>query len=463
MDSLAGSRAYLISDIAAEAGNLGVELADVAGHVENVSHRVTKQAAVFAELRTHAHQMATSTERIAGASRTARAVTESARAEVETSHDQVSRSLSDIHGLVEAVGGIESQITGLREALERVGKVAKEIGAIAKQTNLLALNATIEAARAGAAGRGFAVVAGEVKALSAKTSEATAEIDATLRQLTEQAQRLIAQSAASVGKATAVREGTSAIGHMIDTVGAAMTELGRETDHIETAVQEIGESCGRVEREVDDLASGVALSADNLSRARDRINVLLGASERLIGITADLDIETIDTPFIRTAKQTAATIAALFEDALASGSLSQNDLFDENYQPVAASNPQQLLTRFTAFTDRHLPTIQEPVLSQSERIVFGAAIDRNGYLPTHNRKFSHPQGGDPVWNAAHCRNRRLFDDRTGLAAARNSRPFLLQTYRRDMGGGEFVLMKDVSAPIVVNGRHWGAFRIGYRV
>ena len=46
--------------------------------------------------------------------------------------------------------------------------------------------------------------------------------------------------------------------------------------------------------------------------------------------------------------------------------------------------------------------------------------------------------------------------------ARSTQPFLLQTYRRDMGGGQFVLMKDLSAPIWVNGRHWGAFRIGYR-
>jgi methyl-accepting chemotaxis protein len=31
-----------------------------------------------------------------------------------------------------------------------------------------------------------------------------------------------------------------------------------------------------------------------------------------------------------------------------------------------------------------------------------------------------------------------------------------------MGGGHFVLMKDVSSPILVGGRHWGAFRIGFR-
>jgi hypothetical protein len=46
--------------------------------------------------------------------------------------------------------------------------------------------------------------------------------------------------------------------------------------------------------------------------------------------------------------------------------------------------------------------------------------------------------------------------------AANTKPFLLQTYRRDMGGGSFVLMKDLSAPIHIHGRHWGAFRMGYR-
>ena len=36
---------------------------------------------------------------------------------------------------------------------------------------------------------------------------------------------------------------------------------------------------------------------------------------------------------------------------------------------------------------------------------------------------------------------------------RNRSPFLLQVYRRDMGGGNFVMMKDLSAPIRVAGRH----------
>lgn len=58
--------------------------------------------------------------------------------------------------------------------------------------------------------------------------------------------------------------------------------------------------------------------------------------------------------------------------------------------------------------------------------------------------------------------RRIFNDRTGLASARNKKPFLLQTYRRDMGGGQFVMLKEASAPIMVQGRHWGGLRLAYK-
>jgi methyl-accepting chemotaxis protein len=56
----------------------------------------------------------------------------------------------------------------------------------------------------------------------------------------------------------------------------------------------------------------------------------------------------------------------------------------------------------------------------------------------------------------------VFSDRAVRKVGQNTKRFLLQTYRRDMGGGKFMLIKDLSAPIFVRGRHWGAFRIGFR-
>jgi methyl-accepting chemotaxis protein len=157
----------------------------------------------------------------------------------------------------------------------------------------------------------------------------------------------------------------------------------------------------------------------------------------------------------------AALVASALAAALDNGEIRVADLFDENYRLVEGSNPAQHLTRFTAFTDRVLPPIQEPFADRDPRIAFAISTDRNGYIPTHMLRVSKPQGADPVWNAANCRNRRIFNDRTGLLCGQNTEPFVLQTYRRDMGGGRFVMMKDVSAPIWVRGRHWGGFRIGY--
>ena len=113
--------------------------------------------------------------------------------------------------------------------------------------------------------------------------------------------------------------------------------------------------------------------------------------------------------------------------------------------------------------DRLFPQVQERLLGLSDKVVFCIAADRNGYIACHNQKYNQAQrAGNLAWNTANCRNRRIFNDRTGLASARNQRPFLLQTYRRDMGGGNFIVMKEAAAPIAINGRHWGGLRLAFK-
>ena len=157
----------------------------------------------------------------------------------------------------------------------------------------------------------------------------------------------------------------------------------------------------------------------------------------------------------------AHAISQGLNEAIAAQRVTSSHLFDESYTPIAGSNPVQFITRATAFLDLFLPAFQEPVLAFDPNVVFCAAVNKSGYLPVHNDKFSHPQGDDPVWNTANCRNRRLFDDRVGLKAGRSKAPFLLQVYRRDMGGGAFKVMKDLSAPIFAQGQHWGGLRLAY--
>jgi methyl-accepting chemotaxis protein len=164
---------------------------------------------------------------------------------------------------------------------------------------------------------------------------------------------------------------------------------------------------------------------------------------------------------ISRAVDAANDISRLLEGLIEQGKLSRQDLFDNDYLPIEGTDPQQYRTRFLSALEDVLPPIQEPLLANEARMVFCAAVDRNGYLPVHNRKYSLAQRpGEKAWNTANSRNRRIFDDRAGLASARNVRPYLIQVYPRDMGGVT-VLVREIDAPIRVFGKHWGGFRTAY--
>jgi len=419
----------LVKHLAERAGGMGKEAADLYGTLEDVSKVAQQQAHAFTQVAGEVQQMVDANRAIARATETGHASARAARAAVE-------RVATDVSAAV--------------ESLREVASSAAEITKIALQTRLVAFNATVEARRSGEAGRGFAVVADAVKDLAQKVESTSLQIAGTVKQLDAR----IGELARNI-RDSGTRDGHETFNRAFERVEQAVTEIADTAASNERACTTSLDSVERLAREVEQTASA-------LDRAKTSAAGFLETGERLIELTSDCGAETVDTPFIAAVIDAASRIAGIFESALDAERISMADLFDETYVPIAGSNPQQVMTRFVVFTDRELPAIQEPLLALSEKVVFCAAVDRNGYLPTHNLKYSRPQGTDPVWNAANSRNRRIFSDRTGLSAGRNTRRFLLQTYRRDMGGGRFVLMKDLSAPIYVRGRHWGGFRMGYQ-
>jgi methyl-accepting chemotaxis protein len=149
-------------------------------------------------------------------------------------------------------------------------------------------------------------------------------------------------------------------------------------------------------------------------------------------------------------------------EAFRSGRIDDDSLFDEDYREIPGTDPVQHTTRFLALADEILPALQEPVLNAAPGIVFCVAVDRNGYIPTHNKAYSLPQRpSDITWNIANSRNRRIFDDRAGLLAAHNRSSAYCQTYDRDMGGGRVVFLKEADCPIMVDNMHWGNMRLAY--
>jgi methyl-accepting chemotaxis protein len=176
------------------------------------------------------------------------------------------------------------------------------------------------------------------------------------------------------------------------------------------------------------------------------------------------EIERSYRPLIVAAQGFADDIAGAMLQALRARRLSEDELFDINYGLLPETDPPQYANLALPTLDEILPPLLAKTLASDPRLVFALAIDRNGYIPVHNAAFAQPQRpGDLVWNIAHSRNRRIFDDRAGIMAARSVRPFLVQSYRRDMGGGVTELMREVDAPLRINGRHWGGVRMAYRM
>jgi len=349
-----------------------------------------------------------------------------------------------------AVENVGREVGAVVATLRDVAQAAQSITQIALQTRLVAFNASVEAKRAGDAGRGFGVVADAVKDLAGKVESSSNEIMRTVSLLDKRIDALVREIRVDADESKR-GEFHKALG---DVQGAVASII--------SAAEQSRAICGGLDSQMASIATEMGQTGRALGAAMKRSDTLLDVSEHLIELVAQCDVETEDTPYINAAMDAAGQLGELLEEALHNGHVSLAHLFDEAYQPIPGTNPAQHTTRFVELADRLFPAVQERWLELSNKVVFCIAVDRNGYVATHNKKYNHPQRGDLAWDSANSRYRRIFNDRTGLASARNTRPFLLQTYRRDMGGGNFMVMKEAAAPITVNGRHWGGVRLAFK-
>ena len=453
-----------IKGIARRVGNLSIAIAQVSGDVQDVSEGAEQQRSTFHIIRDRMRAMALRGNDVMSAATQARDGSNAASHQISETTQSIAQMMESVTTLTDQVNEIASHLGRVASSLERVAKVSYHVSGIARQTNLLSLNASIEAARAGVHGRGFMVVAGEVKQLSNQAGLATAEIGDTIEELSSEMQAVISQATQASEVAQMIRAHTGNVGDEVQTLPQTLEKMRQTQEQIVAAARAIDADINETQVDIDQMTQSVDSQAATLAKASQSLLSITDHSEALTGISARLGVETVDSPYITAVKEVAALISGIFAAAVRDRKISEADLFDERYVEIPQSDPKQHMTKFVGFTDQVLPPLQEPVLTLSRAVVFCAAIDRNGFIPTHNLKFSEQQKlGDPAWNAKHCRNRRIFDDRVGLAAGQSQRPFLLQAYRRDMGNGEFRMMKDVSAPITVNGRHWGGLRLAYLI
>ncbi|WP_414602467.1 MULTISPECIES: methyl-accepting chemotaxis protein [Pseudomonas] len=450
--------AELTRDLSRTTSHNALSAAGVAFSVQQLADKLQSQLDCAAQIVSSAEVMIGTEKATSQLSQQALVAARSAHQSSAAGRTVLAESIQRMHHLSARATASRELIEALHLRSEDIARVTLVIQTIASQTNLLALNAAIEAARAGDHGRGFAVVADEVRGLAGRTASATEEVGQMVADIQQRTAQVVGQ----------IRELSDDLHSGVDQVehtGEQLDSIAGLAAGVEQQIGEIAEGTETNRLQLDSLFEAVARMRSDLQVSDQQTRRLAQAAVQLEGQAesiserlAEVGLDDYHQRVYDLARQGAQQIAEQFENDIAQGRISLEDLFDRHYQQLPGTSPARFRTRFDPYTDQVLPPIQEPLLKQHEGLVFAIACTQQGYVPTHNNAFNQPLTGDQAIDTAHNRSKRKFDDRTGIRCGSHQQAVLLQTYTRDTGE----LMHDLSVPIHVQGRHWGGLRLGYR-
>ncbi|GAA4041092.1 methyl-accepting chemotaxis protein [Sphingomonas rosea] len=450
-----------IRTVARSCGSLSIECSDVAGYVTDVSARIGTHLKTLDSLEEVTTRLLADQARVSDSTDEARLLSEQAKAKLDAGRDAIEQTIAGFKGLTELVVQLGERMATFASAMNQVQSVSSTIEAIARKTNMLALNATIEAARAGDAGRSFAVVAAEVKKLAHDTRAATSQIGLTISELTREAGAVTTEIKTGVERSRAAQKGFGQISETVREVSEIVGMVDRQTEGIAHSTSLIQSSVDRVKASLTDFAEDARENGGALGVAQQRLTKLEMLSATMLDTLANSGAEIDDTPMIILAQDAMRAIAEAVERGITKGEIQMDDVFDRTYTPIPGRNPVQYDNRFCDFADAHVRPILDRFKMKDSRILASAITNVDGFLPTHLSERCQEPGPDPVWNDAHCRNRRIFMDEQTRAAIESEKPATLMTYRMELGEKTFPV-KNVFVPLFINGKRWGNYEIAYR-
>ncbi len=455
--------ASLVDLAARQCGELAIGCTDTSGEVTAVIESVRGQLGTLLSLQSIMESLEVDQRQVADATDEARLHSEQARRRLVEGSETVAHSIGDLGRLTTLIDRLGTRITSFATALEQVRRTTEVIDSIARTTNMLALNAAIEAERAGEAGATFAVVAMEVKKLARDTRAATDEVGQTMASLTREAETFVAEVEEGVAQGRAAQASFTAITGTIDEVTALVEQVDRQSDDVAQSTSVIHDSICRVGDALDGFANAARENDQHLGASLNRMSALERQANAMFDTIVRSGFAHEDGAMVERALAERDAFLTRAEAALNDGSLTEAQLFDTDYRLIAGSNPERFDTRLNTFADAVWRPELDRVLSSAANIVSTACTDVNGYLPTHTSRYSRSPTGDPIHDAAFCRNRRKLVDDTDRIAKASTKPFHLAVFRRDREGGGYDVVRNVYVPLFIAGRRWGDFEIAYRL
>ncbi|AON54348.1 methyl-accepting chemotaxis protein [Herbaspirillum seropedicae] len=448
----------LVDRISGEIDHIMIGAAETSFFVDTIKTKLSKDVDAANRIAASAEQNAATTQQIAANAERASSIASEVRTESVSGRSEVDRGLQQIGQARTDALSASSMMAQLQEKSRRIHGITEVISEIAARTNLLALNAAIEAARAGEQGRGFAVVAGEVRQLAQRTKEATDDIGTMVRAITEEAERAASGMNSLSSRVLEAAQNVEKVHGLLNSIERSASQSQEQIEEIAVASREHVQTTQEIADAITDIRNGMLQTDTELPRVAASAMQLSERAEAVFEAIVEGGARGGHDDIRIAAAAAAAAVGKLFEESIRAGVITEAALFDRHYKPIPNTSPQKHSSQFDAFTDRVLPAIQEALLERMPQLAYAGAVDNNGYFPTHNKKFSQPLTGNYDVDLVNNRTKRIFSDRTGKRCGSNTKPFLLQTYKRDTGE----VMHDLSVPIHVHGKHWGGFRVGYR-